>query len=198
MPKPLKWPGLVWGLALALMLVSCGGGSSEEPQATEPQTEPTTTAPAAVSPTTTETSGDQGESPDLESTSWTVTHYASESLNSITNVWADTEITIRFGNDGSVSGNAGCNDFEGSYQVSGSYVAEPGFDEESGQAIEIANLSWTEIACDSENLMEQEVEFLDVLPRAEYWFIGQGFETDTSLLIRSVENGLLVEAIPSS
>lgn len=198
MSKPLRGSGLC-GAVLVLTLASCGGGTSEEADTTQGQNEPATTTPTAASPApTTEASDDQVDAPHLDSTDWTVTNYASESLNSVTNVWADTEITIRFGNDGTISGNAGCNDFQGTYGVSGPYVAEPGFDEESGQIIEIANLSWTEMACDSENLMEQEVEFLDVLPKAEYWSIGQGFATDTSLLLRSVEKGLLVEASPTS
>ncbi len=62
-----------------------------------------------------------------------------------------------------------------------------------GQAIEISDLSWTEKACDSDNVMTQEVEYFQALQRVEQWWIGQGFGGDNDLILTSLEDGLMVE-----
>ena len=128
---------------------------------------------------------------------WQVTHLASELFPDITNVWPDTEITIQFGEDGTVSGNAGCNDYTGNYQLSGPYVTDPEGDVQEGQGLTVTDLAWSEMACDSENLMDQEAEYLEDLQRVEHWLIGQGFESEESLLLLSLEEGLQVEGIPA-
>lgn len=75
-------------------------------------------------------------------------------------------------------------------------MTDPGIDGERGQAISITELTWTERLCESENLMEQETEYLDVLLEVECWSMSQGLGEGDSLLPRSLGDGLLVEAAP--
>ena len=178
-------------LVTAVVLSACGE-STQEPAASTttstPETSPTT-PPSQESSTTSEP---VGEAPDLTGT-WTVTHLFSVELGNPTNVWPDTEITLVLASDGTLSGNAGCNDYSGRYEVSGPYETETGFDNVLGQAMKISDLSWTDKACDSENVMTQEVEYLEALQRVEQWWIGQGFGGDQDLILTSLENGLMVE-----
>lgn len=181
---------MVISLLTAVSLYACGGGA-EEPGATSTST--AVTSPTTPPPQTSSTSSAQnGEAPDLTGT-WNVTHLFSAELGTPTNVWPGTEITLELGADGTLSGNAGCNDYSGRYEVSGPYETEPGFDNVLGQAMEISDLSWTEIACDSENTMTQEVEYLEALRRVEQWWIGQGFGGENDLILTSLDNGLMVE-----
>jgi heat shock protein HslJ len=182
---------------LALVSVACGGGESGADSTTTPTTDApsTTTTTMAEATTSTEMSAD---APELAGTSWTITHHASEIYGGVTNVWDGTEITLEFGADGTFSGNAGCNDYEGAYGVSGPYVTERGFDDNLGQAMTITDLSFTEMACDDENLMEQETEYLAALQNVEQWVIGTGFGGDEDLLLTSLEDGLQVEGAPAA
>jgi heat shock protein HslJ len=59
--------------------------------------------------------------------------------------------------DGQVSGNAGCNQYFGNYQI-------------KGDAITFANIAQTEMAClDPEEVMEQERVYLDLLETAQHF-----------------------------
>lgn len=181
-------------VVFVLIVVSaCGGGGTGDDTTTLATATPVSTAPVAS--TSTSVDDGDGPAPELAGTSWTVTHYFSLETNSVTNLWPDTEITIRFDSD-TVSGNGGCNDFTGTYAVSGPYISDPGLDEEEGQMIEISELSWTDKACEGDDVMTQEVEFHQVLPLAARWFFGQGFSDVEGLLIRSTD-GLILEAIPA-
>lgn len=181
-------------MVLVVMIAACGGSTTGDATTTTADTPGTTTTPGPITSTSVVSEGDPA--PPLAGTSWAVTHYFSEEFNSTTNLWPDTEITIRFDSDSEFSGNAGCNDFQGSYTVSGPYIADPGSDEEAGQTIEISELSWTEMACEGEDLMTQEAEFLAVLPRVARWLIGEGFTEGDGLLIRSAD-GPILEASPT-
>jgi heat shock protein HslJ len=195
---------VIGGIVIVVALAACGDDGGGEADPTTTSASPSTTLTPA--PATSGGGGDEtpdaddggDEAPELAGVEWSVINLASESTNSVTNVWPDTEITLKFDEDGTISGNAGCNDYQGTYEVTGPYVAEPAFDEESGQLMEIVGLSWTEMACEDDNLMEQETEYLDDLQRVEYWSKGQGFGSEDSLLLRSEEDGLLVEAVPAS
>jgi heat shock protein HslJ len=103
-----------------------------------------------------------------------VTDY-SQASGTITNVWK-TEVTIAFAADGTVSGSAGCNDYEGTWMVSGGYDEfESGVpDPNDGQELAFDSLSWTEMACDDEAIMEQEAEILDLLQRGGRWVLIRG------------------------
>lgn len=181
-------------VSVSLLIAGCGGEGEEAATTTTSDGSQTTATSAA--PITTTTSAPIEDGPELAGTTWTVTHHASDLYPDVTNVWEGSEVTIAFSDDGTVSGRTGCNDYSGTYAVSGAFVTEPGMDEQAGQALTISDLSWTEVACESENLMEQEVEFLDALQRVEHWNIGQGFGGDEDLLLLSIEDGLMVEGTP--
>lgn len=182
---------------LIVVLTACSGGSGDA-SVTETTAPSDITVSSSTATPTTVAEEEPGEVLPLQGTEWNVTHLASESVGSITNIWPGTEVTLAFGTDGAVTGNAGCNDYGGEYELIGTNNTEPGIGEERGQAIRIINLSWTEMACDSENLMIQEQEFLGVLPRSEFAIVGTGLGGDEDLLLRSVDDGLLIEGAPAA
>lgn len=184
--------------AAALVLAAC---SSDEPagtgsDATSATTSATTTTSAAT--TTADPGSDTtvpagGDAPDLGDTNWNVTLYQLES-GSMTNLWPGTEITLAFADDGAFSGNAGCNNYSGAFEVEGGYDEfEEGIrDENDGQAIRFDSLSWTEMACTSpNNVMEQELEYLTALGNVGRWVIARG-----NLSLRTADGFFLVEAEP--
>ncbi|MGA9532735.1 MAG: META domain-containing protein [Anaerolineales bacterium] len=80
----------------------------------------------------------------VDGTSWTVEHYAG-----ITPL-AGTGIQLSFA-DGRLSGNAGCNSFDGSYAI-------------DGDQIMISELMRTLMACPvPDGVMKQEQDFMDAL-----------------------------------
>ena len=175
--------------AMTLVLVSassCGGSDDVS----------ITTAAALASSTshnitTTSEAVSVPDAPQLGGTDWNVTTYRLPS-GSITNVWL-TDVTISFAAGGSVSGSAGCNDFNGTWQVSGIYDEfESGVpDSNDGQELSLGSLSWTEIACEDEPIMEQESEILDLLQEGERWLLkGETFH------LRDATGSFLFEAEP--
>ena len=178
------------GLVVALIvLVSACGGSDADTSTSEPAAQ----APGSVSTTTAASEPTETvDAPELGGTSWIVTDY-SQGTGTITNVWK-TEVTIAFAADGSVAGSAGCNDYEGTWTVSGGYDEfESGVpDSNDGQELAFASLSWTEMACDDEAIMEQEAEILDLLQRAGRWVLIRG-----SFNLRDAEGAFLFEARPA-
>lgn len=178
-------------VVMTLVVAACGNGEGESTTSTD--TSPTATT--NTSETTTAKVG-EGEAPD-PSGEYMVTHYANPS-NAVTNLWPDSEITLVLGSNGTISGNAGCNDYTGTYEVSGPYVEEPGFDERKGQALTVTDLSWTEMACEDDLVMEQETEYLDALQNVDLWLFGQGFSDDPNALLFYAEGeGLQVSASKS-
>lgn len=177
-------------LILGLVLAACGGddGSSTT---TAPQDPSQTTATTPAAPTTTEAAPGV-EAPSLEGTSWNVTDYRLPN-GSITNVWK-TEVTIEFGADGTVSGSAGCNTYTGQWAVSGNWDAfEEGVpDVNDGQVLTLSDLSWTEVACEDEDVMIQETEILDLLQQAGRWVLIRG-----SFHLRDDTGSYLFEAEPA-
>jgi len=129
------------------------------------------------------------EAPELGGTSWKVTDY-SQASGTITNVWK-TEVTISFAADGTVSGSAGCNDYEATWMVSGAYDEfESGVpDRNDGQELILDSLAWTEVACEDEAIMEQEAEILDLLQRGSRWVLIRG-----NFHLRDAEGAFLFEA----
>lgn len=90
----------------------------------------------------------------------------------------DTEITINFAADGSVSGNAGCNNFMGSYTTDGNTIA-------------IGPLATTRMMCEEE-IMQQEMQFIAALESsATYSVRGTMFET------RTADDAMAINAIPA-
>ncbi len=171
---------------VVVLASSCGGSevtSSTTAAALGSSTFPdtTTTSEAVSAP----------DAPRLGGTNWNVTTYRLPS-GSITNVWL-TAVTISFAADGTVSGSAGCNDFDGTWEVSGAYDEfESGVpDSNDGQELGLGSLSWTEIACENESIMEQESEILDLLQEGARWVLkGETFH------LRDASGSFLFEAEP--
>jgi heat shock protein HslJ len=193
---------LSWVLAVGLVLSACGGSDADQ-ITIEPDTQDTvgestgataggseqTTPPVVAS--TTETTATV-EAPELAGTSWIVGDYRLPD-GVITNVW-QTEVTISFSDDGVVSGSAGCNDYEGSWSVSGGWDEfESGIpDPNDGQQLSLDSLSWTETVCDNADIMKQETEILDLLLSAGRWVL-----IDENFNLRDVEGKFLFEAEPA-
>ena len=165
-------------------------GDQDEPQTTVPDDASpiNPTAPDPGEPTTTgATSGDFA--PELGDTSWLVEDYRTPS-GSITNTWI-VDVTIEFAADGTVSGSAGCNDYQGTWTVSGPYTETGRSD--GGQDLALESLSWTERACDDENVMIQESEILDNLQRVGAWVFLDGelnlLDADHKYLLDAITTG---------
>jgi len=83
--------------------------------------------------------------------SWIVTSYYSG--DAITSVVGDATLTADFADDGTLSGNAGCNNYNGPYEI-------------DGDSISIGPLAGTKMACTSEELTKQETDYLAALELA--------------------------------
>lgn len=86
----------------------------------------------------------------------------------VTSPLLDTEISLLFGADGRVSGNASCNQFNGNFTI-------------DGQSISVGELATTRMMC-PEEVMQQEAEFLAALQNAT------SFSQDGDLLTLFGEN----------
>jgi len=85
----------------------------------------------------------------LASTAWRVTGY-NNGRQAVVSVLAGTELSMAFAADGRVSGSAGCNNFMGTYTVSGS-------------ALKLGPAATTRKLCAQPGVMEQEQQFLKAL-----------------------------------
>jgi heat shock protein HslJ len=101
------------------------------------------------------------ESPaaELPGSAWTVTGY-NNGKGAVQSVSADATLTVIFGTDGTVAGNAGVNTYTGPF-------------ESSEDTVEIGPLASTKMA-GPEALMTQEALFLAALQNATRWSVQQG------------------------
>jgi heat shock protein HslJ len=113
----------------------------------------------------------------LTGVTWTVTTY-NNGKQAVVSLLADTELTLIFGEDGSVSGSAGCNQYTGGYTVDGS-------------AIKIGPLAATMMMCgEPEGVMEQEAQYLAALQAATTFAI-----PGDVLELRDDSGALMVSAV---
>lgn len=92
-------------------------------------------------------------SQDLAGSSWEVISY-NNGREAVVSVILDTEITATFGEDGQLTGNAGCNNYFGAYET-------------DGENISMGPFGTTRMACqEPEGIMEQESEYLAALETA--------------------------------
>lgn len=97
----------------------------------------------------------------LTSGRWVLQSYSAPGAGSKT-VLPGTEITARFGTDGSLSGSGGCNNYSGGFMA---------FD----QTLHISNLTSSKALCGTpEGIMEQEGAFLGLLHQASKMAISAG------------------------
>jgi heat shock protein HslJ len=93
------------------------------------------------------------QSQNLSGTSWQVIAY-NNGKQAVVSVMAGTTLSMEFGKDGTLSGNAGCNTYSGSYAV-------------TGRQIKIGPLASTMMYCgDPAGVMDQETQFLAALQTA--------------------------------
>jgi heat shock protein HslJ len=93
------------------------------------------------------------QSSDLAGTAWEVTGY-NNGKQAVVSVALGTTLTAKFGADGMLSGNAGCNDYTASYKT-------------DGRKISIGPAATTRKMCaEPPNVMEQEMQYLQALETA--------------------------------
>ena len=190
MLRPHSFPFVASLTLVVLLLASCGDTADDSADTTLAPATATTATTTTLPPTTTEPTASV-EAPELAETSWNVIDYRLPD-GVITNVWK-TDVTISFSADGTVSGSAGCNVYEGTWSVSGAWDAfESGVpDSNDGQELILDSLSWTEMACEDDAVMEQEAEFLDLLQDAGRWVLIRG-----EFNLRDAEGAFLFNAEP--
>jgi heat shock protein HslJ len=115
------------------------------------------------------------QSQDLSGTSWEVTGY-NNGKQAVTSVLAGTTLTAEFGKDGTLSGDSGCNSYNGPYTV-------------NANQIKIGPLASTRKACgDPAGVMEQETQYLAALESAATYRI-----EGTVLELRTKDSALAVD-----
>lgn len=93
------------------------------------------------------------QSQELAGSNWEVTAY-NNGNQAVVGVLEGTTLTASFGEDGSLSGNSGCNQYTGTYKVDGSQIT-------------IGPLASTMMMCsDPAEVMDQEAQFLAALQSA--------------------------------
>jgi heat shock protein HslJ len=108
------------------------------------------------------------QSMELAGTSWTATG-VNNGQAAVTSLVAGTEITANFGADGSLTGSAGCNNYNATYQT-------------EGNGLTISPATTTRMACSQpEGLMAQEMQYLAALETvATYQLQGNKLELRTA------------------
>jgi heat shock protein HslJ len=96
----------------------------------------------------------------LEGSAWNVTSYNNGKQATVSPI-VDSTITLVFGADGTVSGNATCNTYNGSFTV-------------DGDALTIGPLATTRMACATDELNAQEAQYVAALQNAATWEIVNG------------------------
>ncbi len=95
----------------------------------------------------------KAQSQDLAGTDWEVTAY-NNGQQAVVGALEGTALTASFGEDGTLSGNSGCNNYTGSYEVDGGQIT-------------IGPLASTMMMCsDPEGVMDQEAQYLTALQSA--------------------------------
>ncbi len=121
-----------------------------------------------------------GSTNSLSKTSWKVTGY-NNGKEAVVGPIANTNPTIIFGDDGTISGSAGCNTYSGTFNL-------------NGEKISIGPLASTQRECiEPVGIMEQESSFLTFLEKADTWSI-QGDQ----LYLRTSEDQIAITGVSSS
>ena len=147
-----------WRLSAALLVLTltaaCGtpdtGSSATQPTAEATAVASATEAPTVEStPSPISTSAPTAPANPLTDGSWKLVRYGppAEPREPI----AET-VNLSFEADGNLGGSGGCNSFFGSYEI-------------TGTAMTIGEVGSTEMACEPQALMAQEVEYLGALDR---------------------------------
>ena len=112
----------------------------------------------------------------LAGTSWLVRAW-NNGRQAVVSVVADAELFVTFGEDGTVSGSAGCNNFHAGYEV-------------QAQTLSIGLAASTRRTCMTDGVMEQETGFLTALSTVGSWEI-----RGERLQLRSHEGSLAIDLV---
>ena len=134
--------GIFGVVLLAVLFAGCTGTPATPAPVTTVAATPTATAPAMVSiPLPPDLAGD-----------WVLTTMATQNGTAV--LIPTTKITLSFGSDGSVAGNGGCNNYFGSYNLTGETTPK-------GAGITIGPLGTTMMYC--QDTADQERIYLYLL-----------------------------------
>lgn len=100
-----------------------------------------------------------GKAVELPGSSWTVTGF-NNGKEAVVGLVADSQLTLEFGTDGTVSGSSGVNQFNGPF-------------ESTADTIKIGPLAGTKMAGEPE-LMDQEAQYIAALEAAVSWKVVGG------------------------
>lgn len=182
---PVRRGSIAALLFVALVLGAC---ASDAPAATEDDPSPADTAAQAASPDgePAEPVPDEEEPDgvtatiepplDLAGTSWVPANFSYQPGDTgITNPIGDG-VVFEFGDDGTFFGSTGCNEFEGTWEITGPYhdydeAAEAFEDKHDGQPIMITAEPTTAVECEG-FLADDDVNLLGALVAVETWWIG--------------------------
>jgi heat shock protein HslJ len=121
----------------------------------------------------------------LLGTSWEVISY-NNGREAVVSLLTGTEISLNFGTDGQVSGNAGCNTYSGGYQA-------------GGKELKVGPLGGTRMFCDKPaGVMDQEKQYLAALQSAATFEIAGNTLTirDASGAMQVLAAAVLVGGVP--
>jgi len=131
------------------------------PTPTEPP--PTSTpTPTELPPTATPTPTEPSAANPLAGTSWQMTSYYNG--QAMVSALVGTEVTVFFGDDGSVSGSAGCNTYSASYTVDGNSLSV---------GVPVA----TKMVCDVEIMAQENIFLADLMSSVGYEISGDTLST---------------------
>lgn len=117
-----------------------------------------------------------GQTNPLSKTSWNITGY-NNGNEAVVSPIIDTNPTITFGDDGTISGSSGCNTYSGTYSL-------------AGESITITTLAVTQRECiEPEGIIEQESSILEYLENTTIWQL-QG----NQLTLRTAEDQIAISA----
>ena len=122
---------------------------------------------------------DAGEPLELPGSLWNVLMY-NNGQEAVVSVILSTKLTAYFGEDGQLTGNAGCNNYTASYEV-------------DGDQIKIGPAATTRMACsEPDGIMEQEAAYLAALEMASSY----QFEDQQRLILLDAEGRRVVDYQP--
>ena len=114
----------------------------------------------------------KAETQDLAGTDWNVIGY-NNGNEAVVGVIIDTTLTASFSKDGNLSGNSGCNNYNGTYTVNGNQIT-------------IGPLASTRMLCnDPSGVMDQEAQYLAALQTATT------YQIDNDVLVLRTKDGAL-------
>ena len=112
----------------------------------------------------------------LTDTNWLVLSY-NNGRGAVTTPLLETELTVSFGEDGTISGSSGCNTYNGTYTA-------------EGESLTIGPLTTTRLAC-APPVMDQEQAFLRALQASTRYEL-----TADRLTLRNDERAIQVDLLP--